>query len=214
METTPRDFYQDIQGTQENCLENGNSSVSVHRRLAESGRFSGLGSAKNEVTSQASSSSWLVNEPGRVGACPQTGIPVSGVHVRPDQVSLFPTRAEVHVSVQGDSSVICLPCYHNQISYDSTGSHGMHGEACSTGLASHGTDSGRVKETVESKKSRSKYADQGDKLFSDVSLNLGTSSLMSCKTDSFVRKIHSMKSEHSSRHPVDKETYSSHKVES
>ena len=31
----------------------------------------------------------------------------------------------------------------------------MHGEACSTGSVSHETDSGRVKETVESKKSQS-----------------------------------------------------------
>ena len=51
-------------------------------------------------------------------------------------------------------------------------------------------------------------------MFSVVSLNLETSSLMSCKTDSSVSKTHPMKSEHSIRHPVDEETYSSHKVES
>ena len=92
VETTPQDFTKISRELKRIALRMEIALFSVHRRLAESGRFSGLGSAKNEFTSQASSTSWLVSEPGRVRACPQTGIPVSRVHVRLVQGSYPPEQ--------------------------------------------------------------------------------------------------------------------------
>ena len=64
VETIPQDFTKISKELKRIALRMEIALFSVHRRLAESGRFSGLGSAKNEVTSQASSTSQVVSEPG------------------------------------------------------------------------------------------------------------------------------------------------------
>ena len=112
VETIPQDFTKISKEIKRIALRMEIAPFSVHRRLAKSGRFSGLGSAKNEVTSQASSTSQLNLEESEL--VPKQGFLFLGYMFRLVQGSLLPTRAEVHVSGQGYS----LSCDNTQISYN------------------------------------------------------------------------------------------------
>lgn len=140
--------HQDCQGIEKDSLTDRNTGVSVHRRLAEPGRFveSNLGEYSKAPTPYPAFR--LDGEQRKVGIGSNSNLHFSRVHVRPSERSGFSYGTEIFKSGQGNYSSCELPSNNPKTCHDRSRSHGMHGETGASGSVAHAPASIGAEETV------------------------------------------------------------------
>ena len=157
---SPQGVYYGSQGTQENCLENGFTDISVHRRLAESSGFVRPNCDEKPSSPKIDNHPRMACKREEIRVDSNSSFSVPGIHVRSPQRSSVSSGQKSASPFRGNFTTANMQSHNSKASFVSARSHGMHGEASSTRSAPYETDSTGTQTTMET--SEHSYSESQD----------------------------------------------------